>query len=500
MALPAFDFMPNNILTPLAFFEVRGAQTPFYSPLRLMLLGHKNAVGSAASLDVPYRLSRSESRRLFGVGSMVERMYDVAYKNAPYAEIWGMATPPEGGAIKAVRRLEVSAVPPYNGVMTFFIGAQMVSIIVYTTDTTAGIATRIRTHVNKQTTLSMKALAVGSDPDIVELECKWAGQSGNNITIERSVWGSDNKLANAVLTIGATTAGVGNSSLAAGLAGLGDEQFDILAVGFEGVDAQLAQLADFMNPATNGRWHPLRQVFGHCICTRQETDYSALITFAEARNDAHTSVIGTLGSPSPPWLWAAGFGAVMALHWDAPPEVSRPLQTLQVAGIEPARSPLYWFTNEERNGLLDAGVATYTVDRDRTVRIERIRTLYKTNVYGDPDSSLSDAVTLFQAMFFVRSMKTIIDSRFPRHGLTDEDTNIAGFTSPGRIADALIHNYIFLQKTGLVENVGAFVQGLQVERNSFDANRVDCLMRPDMVNQFRVFAALVEITLQSVDI
>lgn len=498
MSNVAFDFMPNNILTPLAFFEVRGAQTPFYSPLRLLLMGHKNATGGAATLDTPYRLSKSESVRLFGNGSMVERMYDVAFKNSPYVEVWGLATPPAGGGIKAVRRLEVTSVPTFNGIMTFYVGAQEVQTIVYTTDTTTTIAARIRTVINRRKTLSMTALAVGSDPDIIELQCKWVGESGNNISVERSVWGSDNTLANTILTVGSFTAGVGNSDLAAGLASLGDEPFDIIAVGFEGVDAQLAQLAGFMNPSS-GRWNPLRQIFGHFICTRQEASYSDLVTFADARNDAHSSVIGVLNSPTPPWVWAAGFGAVMALHWDAPPQVSRPLQTLPVVGVEPPRSPLYWFTNDERNGLLDAGVATYTVDRDRTVRIERIRTLYKTNVYGDPDASLSDAITLFQAMFFCRSMKTIVDSRFPRHGLTDDDTNIEGFTSPGRISDALIHNYIFLAKTGLVENVKAFVNNLVVERNAFDANRVDCLMKPDMVNQFRVFAALVEITLQSLD-
>lgn len=494
----AFNDMPNNILTPLAFFEVRGAQTPFSGALRLMLLGHKNTVGGSAAYDKPYRLSNSNAKQLFGPGSMVHAMYQKAKMNGEFVEIWGITTTPQVGSTPAVRQIVVDTVPPFDGVATIYIAGYPVSIVVRKVDTLAQVATRLRAAVNNagnQTRVPVKALTVGSDVAIVELQAKWAGESGNDIPIELSIWGDENKLANAIYTLGTFTPATGNVSLAAGLASMGDEPYDVIAVGFEGVDAQLAQLKDFMDH-TQGRWSPLRQIFGHTICARVDA-YSDLVTDGLTQNNPHNTTIGLLGSPSPPWEWSAAFGAVMAAHWDSPPSVSRPLQTLELNGVQPPRNPLQWFTADERNGLLTAGISTYTVDKDRTVRIERVRTNYQTNPGGDPDDSLADAITLFQAMFFTRSMKTMLTGNFGRHGLKDDASDIAGITSPSQLAEAMIHEYIFLETQGLVEHSRTFAQSLVVERNAFDADRVDAFMPIDVVNQLRVIATVVEINLQA---
>ena len=88
---------------------------------------------------------------------------------------------------------------------------------------------------------------------------------------------------------------------------------------------------------------------------------------------------------------------------------------------------------------------------------------------------------------------------FPRAALTDDDVAIPGFASPGKIRDLIIHEYKRLVALGLVENADLFEQGLIVERNAVDANRVDVFMRPDVVNQLRVIATLVETHLQLKD-
>ena len=54
------------------------------------------------------------------------------------------------------------------------------------------------------------------------------------------------------------------------------------------------------------------------------------------------------------------------------------------------------------------------------------------------------------------------------------------------------------EAAGLVESADAFKQGLVVERNATDPNRVDMLLAPtDLVNQVRVLAALISFTLQT---
>jgi phage tail sheath gpL-like len=48
---------------------------------------------------------------------------------------------------------------------------------------------------------------------------------------------------------------------------------------------------------------------------------------------------------------------------------------------------------------------------------------------------------------------------------------------------------------GLVENLAAFKESLEVYRDSSDQNRLNCVFKPDVVNQFRIFAALMQFKL-----
>lgn len=136
------------------------------------------------------------------------------------------------------------------------------------------------------------------------------------------------------------------------------------------------------------------------------------------------------------------------------------------------------------------------VDEDRTVRIERLVTTRRVNAWGDQESGWRDAITMFQTQFFIRFMRSQITGNFPRAALTSEETGIPGFASPGAIADLLVHAYKFLERQGLVEKTELFADLLIVERNAFDANRVDVLMRPDLVNQLVIVAAIVETNLE----
>jgi phage tail sheath gpL-like len=60
----------------------------------------------------------------------------------------------------------------------------------------------------------------------------------------------------------------------------------------------------------------------------------------------------------------------------------------------------------------------------------------------------------------------------------------------------LVAQYAALEDQGIVENMDAFKAFLIVERDAVDPNRVNVLLPPDLVNQLRVFAALVQFRLQ----
>lgn len=498
MAL-AFEEIPGNVLVPFTYFELAPAPSPFNASLKCLLLGHKKSSDELAEADenTPYILGQADAERLFGRGSMVEAMYRRAKQNAPLAEFWGIATAQDEGATRAVGAITVRSVPTQPGEAGFSIAGYSVAIPVTPDNTKQQIATRLHNKISGLGILPVFSRPDPSDDTSVLVLCKWKGESGNDIRIEINKWGVHNRLGRTIYSVDQMAGGTGSANAAPALAALGDQPFDVIAMGFHGTSGQLDALDDFFN-STSGRWSPSSQLYGHGVTTKIDS-FSDLVTLGLTRNGPHASLLGVTGSPTPPWEWTAALSARMTAHLAEPPEMSRPLQTLELLGIQPAIDMADWHDQAERQSLLEAGISVFTVDPDRSIRINRIVTNYRTNVWGDIDPSWRDVETLFQNTYFTKSLRAAVRSNFPRSALTDKDSGIPGFASPGQIKDLIIYEYIRLEELGLVENSDLFAEVLVVQRSALDANRVDALVPIDTVNQFRIFAARQESNLQLTD-
>ena len=64
---------------------------------------------------------------------------------------------------------------------------------------------------------------------------------------------------------------------------------------------------------------------------RSRTRRRTCLTFGSTLNDPHLSVLGTYGSPTPDYVWAAAFAGAVAPPIKADP--ARPLQTIPIAGV-----------------------------------------------------------------------------------------------------------------------------------------------------------------------
>jgi phage tail sheath gpL-like len=156
------------------------------------------------------------------------------------------------------------------------------------------------------------------------------------------------------------------------------------------------------------------------------------------------------------------------------------------------------FTLSERNSLLYSGVSTATVDDDGTVRIENLITTYQKNAFGAPDNSYLQVETLFTLMFVLRFMKTAITSKYARTKLAADSTRFgpgANIVTPNMIRAEVIAQYRQLESLGLVQNGDAFKEGLIVEQNASNPNRVDVLWPGTLVDQLRIFALLAQFRL-----
>lgn len=219
-------------------------------------------------------------------------------------------------------------------------------------------------------------------------------------------------------------------------------------------------------------------------------------TFGDGSNTQNLSVIHAAGLPNSPWEVASSAAGIAAFYGNIDP--ARPFQTLPMTGLLPARMEDR-FTLQERNILLYDGISTWKVDDGGVVRAERFITTYKKSPAGADDRSYLDITTPLTLGRLRYSLRNFLLLRYPRHKLASGDITQFGagqaIATPDSVKGDVISWYSQHIALGLVENMKLFKEGLIVERNMADENRLDILLTPDVVNQLMVMAAKMEFRL-----
>jgi phage tail sheath gpL-like len=174
------------------------------------------------------------------------------------------------------------------------------------------------------------------------------------------------------------------------------------------------------------------------------------------------------------------------------------LQTLRLVGLMFA-PPGRRFPVQDRQALLFSGIGTCTAGPDGVPHIERAATTYQLNQYAQADPSWLDVQTPATLQLIVRTLRNAITTKFPRHKLANDGSRFGpgqAVATPAIIRDELIAQYRIMESQGLVENMDAFKHYLIVERDLNDPNRINVLLPPDLVNQLRILAMLVQFRLQ----
>jgi phage tail sheath gpL-like len=242
------------------------------------------------------------------------------------------------------------------------------------------------------------------------------------------------------------------------------------------------------------RWGPLTQNDGQLLVCKSGDD-SALNTLGDARNNAHECILGYYKSPTAPWKLASMAGGQVALAASIDP--ARPFQTLKLKGAL-AALVTDRFTMTERNNILSDGIATLRETVDGGLMIDRLVTTYKTNSLGAADTSYRDANTLFTLSFLRYDWNLHLSNRYPRHKLADDGTRFSSgqaIVTPSVIKAEAINKFREWEFAGLVEGFEQFKEGLIVERNASDVNRIDVLLPPDVVNQLIIAATQIQFIL-----
>lgn len=491
--------IPNDVRVPLVYIEIDNSQAlsgNIAQDQNVMLFGQMTDAGGDAGTATPLQVvevpvSESAIDSLFGVGSMMALAAKRYRKANGYTRTFALPIGDLTAGAAAVGSYTFAGPATQAGTLYLLIAGQALQVGVAAAATAATIATNVAAAINAAKNLPVLAEVDGTDTAKVNVTAKWKGLTGNDIDLRFNYYAGEQLPPGITITTVAMTGGAGSPDMSAVIAAMPDEWYNHLMMPFND-SASLNTLRDELLE----RWGPLKMIEGIAYTAFRGT-YGETITFGELRNDFLLSCLGTSKSPTPTWEFAASYAGIAAYHLAIDP--ARPLQTLVLPGVlPPAKADRFAF--DERNNLLKSGIATCQIQPGDVVAIEREISMYQENAYGDPDPSYLDITTPATLGKLRYDIKVMVTNRFPRHKLADD--NVLNQLDPGQpvvtpkvMREAILEVAQGWVSAGLMENYDQFKETLEVYRDSADRNRLNCVCHPDVVNQLRVFAALIQFKL-----
>lgn len=494
MSTIPFKVIPAGLRLPGAFAELDNSQAnTAQENQRALIIGQITSTGIATP-NVPLISGGIGDANLqAGASSMLANMVAAYRLNDSFGEVWYLPLADAAGATAATGTIAFTAAPTANGTISLYIAGQVVTVPVTASQTTANIATAVAAAINLIPAMPVTASVSTST---VTLTADNKGLCGNEIDIRFNYYGTSGgeaTPAGLTYTITPMASGATNPTLTTALGNLGTMTFDFIVSPYTDT-ASLTAVQQLLNDQT-GRWSWQQQLYGHAFGAYAGT-FSAQTTLGLTRNNQHETILGFYGSPTPSWIWASALCAQAAVSVRADPGV--PLQYLPLLGVlaPPVQSQ---FVASQRETLLYDGISTFKVQQDGTVQTENIITTYQTNAAGAPDDSYLEVETMFQLMLEIRTLNSMLSSKYARCKLADNGSRPAansGLVTPNTIRADIIALYQEREDSGFVQNSDAFAQALVVQKNTTNPNRVDILWPGTPVNQMRTFGTLIQFRLQ----
>ncbi len=487
--------IPSGIVAPLLAFDVEsGGQ--FQSETRMILLGHGLSAGTLADGGVALCGSVSQARLLAGRGSMLESMFIRARRNAPAQEIW-LGRVAEATTAQ-VRTVTLGTPPAAGGQGVLSIAGEDVAVNIAAGDNAAtvaaALAAAINAYINPVTKISLPFTATVST-NVVSLTARHKGTYAAGIDVHVPVLEGANAFTG-LFTFAVSAAGAGTPDVAAVLASMGDDPFEIVVSAF-GDDANRLKLDNF-HISTGGRWSYAQQLYGHVFYPRTDS-VANLATAGLARDSWHISLIPLMATASgmarPDYEFVAALVARVAPFFDGGSNglVSVNQSNLEVTDMIAPRDRDYWPDYATRDSLLKNGVSTWKVDRSGRILIDKIITQQQTTA-GVPDTALRDIQAIYQITYALKYFRSQLAFEHSNKAIVDDNpANLDALRTVKDIRATLVNSTIELQQRGVLEASVTVLDEIMVTRNAENPNRVDIILPMDRANPLDIFAGLARV-------
>lgn len=485
-----FNTIPIDIRTPGAYIEIDNSKALRGLPnmnRRMLFIGNRLAGSGSATSGLLYRInSGADAATYFGRGSVLHEMLTYARKANKESDMWAIGLDDLTAGVSGVQTITVTAPAAQAGVIALYVNGYKLSVGVSTADSAGTIGNAIAAAINAYADGPVTAAASNG---VVTVTAKHKAAFTSDIDLRLNYYADDVLPGGITLAFAVTTAGAGNPDVAVALAAISQEAFYDIVVPYSDV-SNVAKIESELN----SRWGGMDMRTGHLFFGYKGTQ-GQLSTYGSARNCPHDSFIGIKNPPQPAYIWSAVWSAVVEFNGAIDP--ARPFQTLLLPNIlPPAQADR--FTRLERDLNLRDGCSTFTIDQGGNVLIERVVTTYQVNAAGLDDVSYLDLETKWTVDYMRFAFRAGVQLNFPRHKLADDGTNFApgqAVATPNMIRGVLLAVGRQLEDVGLLEDFDQFKKDLLVVRSKADINRVNAVLPPNVVNQFRVFGGSVQFIL-----
>ncbi len=468
----AFSQIPPSIRKPGKYFEFNTALAVRTLPgnlQRVLIVAQRLTGGTVAAGVITDVFSSDQAATYFGRGSIAHRMVWAALVANPYLQLQVIALDDAGSSVAATGTFTITGPATATGILSVRVGDDLIEALVSSGDSASAIATALAAAINAKPDLAVSA-AVASG--VVTLTARNKGTLGNGIRLSTS----SVPPTGVTVAIAAMSAGATDPTIATALATVFAGGHNIIISAWND-STNLTALRTHLDAVSGA----LEQrgaigVFAHTGTLSQAT------TLAAALDSGRITGILVPSAPDASYEVAAAYGSVIASEEDP----ARPLNTLPLTGIS-APPLVNQLSRGEQESALYNGVTPSEVGPGQVVQIVRAITTYTLDAQGIPDIALLDLTTIRTLDYVRAACRTRIGLRFPRDKLSDR--------TAAKVRSELLDVLYKLEELEIVELVDANKDGLLVERDLQDPNRLDARIPCDVVNGLHVFAARIDLLL-----
>ena len=479
--------IPNDLRVPFVYVEFdssRAFQGPSVLRYQSLLIGQRLSAGLRPAKIIDLISSYDQARSLYGEGSQLARMCKAWFQANNSSDLYCASLDDAGGGVAGAGSFVLGGTASADGSLVVYIGGQRIAISV-----TSG----------QTATLIGDALVAALTPDLpvtgsnitgtVTIIAKNKGLAGNDIDLRVNYNSGEELPSGITLSVNQMVNGANNPAIQDVIDIIGDEWYNIICSPYNDATNMTA-----IETELDSRFGPLRMIDGMYITSKRGT-LAQLSAYGNGRNSKHVTCVHSYKIPSSSFEVAASYAGVIAKEGQADP--ARPFQTLELPGMLPP-AVTERFTLQENNTLLYDGIATFYVDNGGKVRIQRAITMYQTNALGSADIAYLDVNTLLTLMFLRYDFRTQILNKYPRAKLANDGVQLGAgqqVMTPKLGKAEAINIFRGWENLGLVENIDQFKNDLICVRSTTDPNRLNWILPPDLMNQFRVGASTIQFLL-----